>query len=70
MNLADFLEYDIIKRGIKRNFLAEQLGIRYETLYHITKKGRKAGNNTLRSIAEYYNISLEKVVELNDNQQV
>lgn len=67
MNLAQLIQADINANGIKQTWLAEQLGVTVQTIHNILN-GSSAGNKTLRAIAKHYNISIEEVVRLNDNQ--
>lgn len=66
--LREYIRIDARRDKISIKELAERIGVSYVTLYNLLK-GRKIKNSTIRKIAKYYDMPIERVVYLNDNKQ-
>lgn len=66
MDLIKFLKKDMKKRKLNINSLSAEIGISNVMLHYIIKGEHKAGVKSMRAIAEYYDLDIRKVVEMND----
>ena len=67
MDLIYYLELKKSSEKITTYELAKEIGISPTMLYWVLNGKRKAGVKTMRNIAKYYNLDIEKVVQMNDN---
>lgn len=67
MNIGEKIDYFIFKQGISQKKLANDLNIATTTLNGYIKNKRQPSYDTLVSIADYFNVSCDYLLNHNTN---